>query len=151
LQPPDVSVSEKKQIETKGFKDFLAPPNETGLLWIRRQKDGSCFFLRKNTCAVYDVRPAICRLEPFTIADYDFEHDKIVLELNFPSACGCQGVSERGAVPVEVIGKAAQAVVQKILMLTASDMGLAVSDRRVASEARARILRARVALADLSI
>lgn len=151
LQPPDVNLTEQKQIEAKGFTGFLATPDETGLMWIRRKKDGSCFFLKNNACEVYDVRPAICRLEPFTIMDYDYERNRIELELNFPVACSCEGVSEGGVLPLEVIGKAAQVIVQKILALTAKDMGLPVTDKRVASETRDRILRRRIALADLTV
>jgi hypothetical protein len=121
-------------------------------MWVRRKKDGSCFFLLKNNkCAIYDVRPAICRLEPFTIVDYDFERNLIELDLNFPAACGCDGVCKGESLPVEVIGKAAQAIVGKILALTARDLGLPESNRKVASETRARILRRKVELADLRL
>ena len=150
VQPPDVDISERKLIEAKGFTGFLDRHSETGAMWVRRKKDGSCFFLLKNNkCAIYDVRPAICRLEPFTIMDYDFERNRIELELNFPAACGCDGVCEGESLSVEVIGKAAQAIVRKILALTARDLGLHESDRRVGLETRARILRRNVELADL--
>jgi Fe-S-cluster containining protein len=151
VQPPDVDPSERKQIEAKGFRGFLESPDETGLRWISRKKDGSCFFLENNKCEIYDVRPSICRLEPFTIMDYDYERNRIELELNFPASCGCIGVSDGSVLPVEVIAKAAQVVVKKILALTARDMDLSVSDKRVTSEARSRILRRRVELADLSV
>ncbi len=151
MQPPDVDLAERKLIEAAGFRDFLDRPDETGLMWIRRKKDGSCFFFtEKNKCAIYDLRPAICRLEPFTIKDYDFERNQIELELNFPFGCSCEGVSEKGGfVPVEVMGRAAQKIVQKILSVTAKDLCLSESDRRVASEARARLLRRGVELANL--
>ncbi len=144
-----MSKEEQKRIESKGFKNFLVHPDETGISWIRRNKDGSCLFLtRENKCAIYDVRPAICRLEPFTIVD--FEKNSIELELDFPFACSCEGVDgER--LQIDVIGKAAQAVLQKILELTAKDLALPVSDKKVASETRSRILRRRIDLADLSI
>jgi Fe-S-cluster containining protein len=152
VQPPDVDASERKQIEAKGFSNFLDKPDETGTRWIRRNKDGGCFFLDKdNRCKIYDVRPAICRLEPFTIADFNYELNRIELELNFPSACGCEGVFEGAKLPVEEIGKAAQAMLQKILALTARDLGLAVTSREVVCETRSRILRGRVMLADLEI
>jgi hypothetical protein len=152
VQPPDVSVSEQKQIEAKGFRDFLDRPDKTRVRWIRRKETGACFFLEKdNRCAIYSVRPAICKLEPFTIEDYDFEKDKIELAVNFPAACGCEGFCEGKTMPLETIGKAAQTVVQKILALTAQDLGLPATDRRVASETRSRILRGRIALADLQI
>jgi Fe-S-cluster containining protein len=152
LQPPDVNKAEQKQIEAKGFSDFLERPDESGIRWIRRQKDGSCFFLTKdNKCAIYSIRPSVCRLDPFTIVDYDYEQNRIELELNFPSSCSCEGVSDDGELPLEEIAKAAQLIVRKILALTAKDLGVPPMDPRVASETRSRILRRAVALADLSV
>jgi Fe-S-cluster containining protein len=147
-----VNAAERKRIESKGFKDFVDFSDEKRIMWIRRKQDGSCFFLTKeNKCAVYSLRPAICRLEPFTIKDFDYEKNQIELELNFPSACACEGVFEGQKVPYEVIAKAAQMVVQKILLVTSKDLNLPVTDKKVASEARARILRIGVEKADLSV
>ena len=152
MQPPDVNRKEQKQIETKGFREFLAKPDESGIAWIRRKKDDSCFFLAKNNkCAIYDVRPAVCRLEPFTIFDYDYEENRIILELNFPFVSCCMGVCEEGALSVEEIGKAAQTLVQKILALTAKDLDLPVTDKRVKSETRSRLLRRAVEAANLQL
>jgi hypothetical protein len=152
MQPPDVNKSEQKQIEAKGFKDFLATPDETGIAWIRRKKDDSCFFLTKNNkCAIYDVRPAVCRLEPFTIVDFDYEENRIELELNFPFSICCIGTCEETTLPVEQIGKAAQTLVQKILALTAKDLGLPATDKRVKSETRSRLLRRAVEAANLQL
>ena len=152
MQPPDVDKSEQKHIEANGFKDFLEKPDETGIMWIRRKTDGSCFFLgTDNRCIIYSVRPAICRLEPFAIADFEYEKVTVELELNFPASCGCFGVFEGKTLPKEEIGKAAEVVVQKILALTAKDLGLPVTDRKVAYVARSRILRRRIELADLQI
>jgi hypothetical protein len=152
MQPPDVNKAEQKQIEKEGFKDFLAPADETGIRWIRRKKDDSCWFLTKNNqCSIYDMRPAICRLEPFTIADYDFDKKTIELELNFPFTLCCNGICEEGTVPVEVIGKAALTLMQKILALTAKDLDLPITDKRVHSEARSRLLRRTVDRANLEL
>ena len=152
MQPPDVNKSEQKQIESKGFKDFLAKPDETGIAWIRRKKDDSCIFLTKNNkCAIYEVRPAVCKLEPFTIVDFDYEENRIELELNFPFASCCTGVHEEGTLFVEEIGKAAQTLVQKILALTAKDLNLPVTDKRVKSETRSRLLRRAVEAANLQL
>jgi len=151
LQPPDVNMAERKQIEAKGFTSFLDHPDKNGISWIRRKKDSSCFFLGKNNkCTIYSVRPAACRLEPFTIVDYDYEKNSIELELDFPFVCVCPGVFDGKALPVEVIGKAAQIIMQKILALAAKDLGLSANDRGVAPEARARILRRRIEMADLT-
>ena len=151
IQPPDASVEEQKLIEAKGFTDFLDLPDETGTRWIRRKKDGSCFFLSKdNKCIIYSVRPAICRLDPFTIVDYDYEKNTVELELNYPAACSCEGIFDGETLPIEAIGKAAQIIVQKILALTAEDLGLPATDKRVAAETRSRILRTRIKMANLS-
>jgi Fe-S-cluster containining protein len=150
MQPPDVNKAEQKLIEAKGFRNFLEPPDEKGIFWIRRKKDGACFFHANNKCAIYEVRPAVCRLEPFTIVDYDFEKNRIELELNFPFTSCCIGVNEETAsVPVEEIGEAAQVLMQKILALTAKDLNLPVADKRVYSETRSRLLRRRVEMANL--
>ncbi len=151
MQPPEVDAVERKQIEAKGVRDFCDAPDETGLVWIRSKKDGGCFFLTKNNrCSIYEVRPAICRLEPFTIADYDYEKNRIELELDFPFSSCCAGsCGEKEILRIEEIAKAAQTVVQKISALTAKDMNLAVTDKRVQSETRSRLLRRRIELADL--
>ena len=151
MQPPDVNKSEQKQIEAQGFRDFLNRKDETGINWVRRKKDGSCFFLGKeNKCRIYSVRPAICRLDPFTIADYDYERNTIELELNFPASCSCVGVSDTETLPVEEISRAAQLMVRKIIALTAKELGTPKDDPRVAAETRSKILRRAAALADLS-
>jgi Fe-S-cluster containining protein len=152
MQPPDVNKAEQKLIETRGFKDFLEPTDETGIDWIRRKKDDSCFFLTKgNKCEIYDVRPAVCRLEPFTIVDYNCEKNKIELELNFPFSSCCIGICDKETLPIKEIARAAQVLVQKILVLTAKDMELPISDKRVHSETRSRLLRRKVESADLQL
>ena len=152
MQPPDVNKIEQKQIEAKGFRDFLEQPDGSGISWIRRKDDDSCYFLTKNSkCAIYDVRPAICRLEPFTIVDYDYEKDIIELELNFPFSSCCIGTCQNELVSVEEIAKAAQTLVQKILVLTAKDLDLPIGDKKVKSETRSRLLRRNVEAANLQL
>ena len=153
MQPPDISKTEEKRIEAKGFKGFLGAPDENGVLWIQRKEDGACFFLTKeNKCAIYPVRPQVCRLEPFTIVDYDYNKNKIEVELNFPFAECCVGTcDEKEVQPVQEIGRAAQILVQKILALTANDLGLLITDKKVHSETRSRLLRRTVEMADLQL
>jgi Fe-S-cluster containining protein len=149
IQPPEVDLNEQKQIEAKGYKGFLTSPDEAGLRWIKRKKDGSCIFLENNKCKIYSVRPVICKLEPFTIADYNYHQKRIELDLNFPFSCACEGVTEKGPVNVEEVARAAQAMVKKILALTARDLELPEPDKQVSAEARSRILRQRIDTADL--
>jgi len=153
MQPPDISKTEQKRIEAKGFKGFLGDPDENGICWIQRKEDGSCFFLTKeNKCAIYPVRPQVCRLEPFTIVDFDYTKNTIELDLNYPFTDCCIGAcDEKSDPPVQEIGRAAQILVQKILALTANDLGLLVTDKRVLSETRSRLLRRTVEMADLQL
>ncbi len=153
MQPPDISKTEQKRIEARGFKDFLSDPDENGICWIQRKEDGACFFLTKeNKCAIYSVRPQVCRLEPFTIVDYDYKKNIIELELNFPFTQCCIGTcNETADPPIQEIGRAAQILVQKILALTANDLGFPITDKRVLSETRSRLLRRTVEMADLQL
>lgn len=152
MQPPDVDKVEQRQIESKGFRDFFSNPDEAGIVWIRRREDGCCYFLSKdNKCSIYAVRPTVCRLEPFTIVDYDYEKNEIELELDFPFSSCCTGTCGKEIAHVEEIARAAQVVVEKILELTAKDMGLPVTDKRVRRETRSRLLRRQVELADLEL
>ncbi len=90
-------------------------------------------------------------MEPFTIMDYDYEKNKIEVDLNFPFACCCIGTCDETTVPIEEIGRAAQILVQKLLAITANDLGLSLSDKKVYAETRSRLLRRRVEMADLQL
>jgi Fe-S-cluster containining protein len=149
MQPPDVDKNERKKIESRGFRDFLEPPDASGIMWIKRKKDDSCFFHKDDRCIIYDVRPAACKLEPFTIMDYDYKNNSIELELNFPFSQCCVGTDEKELVDSADFAEAAWVLVQKILALTAQDLELPVSDKRVHAETRSRLLRRTVERADL--
>lgn len=153
MQPPDVSKTEQKRIEEKGFQDFLEPPDKNGIRWLRRKSDNSCWFLtNENKCAIYPVRPQVCRMEPFTLVDFDYRKNRIEVDLNFPFACCCIGTCDETTIlPIAEIARATQILVQKILALTANDMGLPVTDKRVRAETRSRLLRRRVEMADLQL
>jgi hypothetical protein len=153
MQPPDVSGTEQKRIEAKGLKDFLGDPDKNGIRWIKRKKDGSCYFLNQhNKCEIYPVRPQVCRLEPFTIIDYDYQKNNIELDLNFPFSLCCIGTCDETTVlPIEEIARAAQILVQKILSLTSNDLNLPVTDKRVYAETRSRLLRRTIEMANLQI
>jgi Fe-S-cluster containining protein len=152
MQPPDVDFIERKRILDRGCRDFLEEPDETGVQWIRRKEDDSCWFLTKeNKCAIYEVRPSVCRLEPLTIVDYDFENNTVELAPNYPFCEACSGFTEDGKVDKAELVKAVQVLIDKILELTAVDMELQVTDKRVQSETRSRLLRRTVEAADLHL
>ena len=47
MQPPDVNKTEQKQIEAKGFKDFLEPPMKQESL-DSQKKRRQLFFSKKQ-------------------------------------------------------------------------------------------------------
>jgi hypothetical protein len=83
--------------------------------------------------------------------DYDYENKKIELALNFPFSSCCKGICEGEMLSLEEIAKAAQTMMQKILALTAKDLKLPVSDKRVHAETRSRLLRKTIETADLQL
>lgn len=36
---------------------------------MRKNENGKCFFLKNNLCAIYKIRPLICRFYPFQLKD----------------------------------------------------------------------------------
>ncbi len=45
--------------EVRGFEPYVYV--------MRKNDDGKCIFLEENLCAIYDVRPLICRFYPFEL------------------------------------------------------------------------------------
>ena len=151
MPPPDVDKTERRQIEARGFKDFLEQPDESGLMWIKSKNDGSCHFLGKdNKCKIYDIRPSACKLLPYNLVDYDYEQSVVELDLCFPFSECCVGISKGSHVEQRDIEAATGALLKRILDLTAQDMELPVSDKHVHAEVRSRLLRRMVELADLN-
>ena len=136
-QPADINLKEQKHIESKGYVDFLEDPNDPNNRSIRRKQDGSCvFFTTENTCQIHDVKPSICRLEPFIIKDIDVKTGRIILALNPLAAKNCKGICRGETETSEDIARAAQAIVVEFSEIIAAKMGLPVEDRRVVSLTR---------------
>jgi Fe-S-cluster containining protein len=139
--PSDVNAQEQKKIEAKGFTDFLEGSEGDVTRRIRAKNDNSCFFLSKdNRCAIYDVRPAACKLEPLMITDYDYENNKIKLDINPAALCdpslSCKGLSPGGKMPEGDMGEAAQTTIQEALESFSRQKGLPVTSKEVASLTR---------------
>ena len=140
-QPPDISLKEQQRIEDSGFVHFMEAPDDANNRNIRRKKDGSCFFLtEENTCKIHDVKPVICILEPFIIADYDYKTNRIFLDLNPLAAINCRGIFTGEMIAPEEIGKAAQTIVREFLEMVANKTGLPINDKKVASLVRKLLL-----------
>ena len=82
LGGPNLTRGDIERIEQAGYKteSFLGPVQNgryksvvTPYGCLRNKKDGSCIFLKFNhekrsyECAIYDVRPVLCRLYPFEV------------------------------------------------------------------------------------
>ena len=76
----------------------------------------------------------ICRLAPFDVRDWDYE--KNLIEVDFRPELICDGISAEGDVPIEVIGKAAQAFVREMLEMVAKKEGLPITSMKVLSLTR---------------
>jgi Fe-S-cluster containining protein len=132
-QPSDISLKEQKRIEDQGFADFMEDLDNAENRNVRRKKDGSCFFFTKeNTCQIQNVKPGICRLEPFIITDYDYETKRISLDLNPLAAKTCKGIFTGEMTGPEEIAKAAQAIVNEFSEIISKKTGLQIADRKVA-------------------
>jgi Fe-S-cluster containining protein len=132
-QPPDINFKEQKRIETAGFKKFMQDPVDQKNRNIRRKKDGSCFFLTKeNNCQINSVKPAICILEPFIIADFDYETNKIFLDLNPLASRNCKGIFNGKIIALKEIAEAAQSIVKEFSEILSEKTGLPVADEKVA-------------------
>jgi Fe-S-cluster containining protein len=135
--PSDVNVEEQAKIESVGFIDFLEGNIGDVTRRIRAKDDGSCFFLNKdNNCVIYDARPAACKLEPLTIVDYDYEKNRIELDVNPAAICdslfSCKGLSSGGKLSIEDMTKAAQTTLNEFLEFFSRQKGLPVTSKEVA-------------------
>ena len=151
----DVNTNEQKMIEAKGITDFLEGNTGDITRRIRKKDDGNCLFLTKgNTCAIYDIRPAACRLEPLIISDYDYENNKIELDINpaglFDPQLSCKGISVQEKLPAEEIAKAAQTTVQEALEYFSRLKGLSITSKEVASLARQHFIQHYILISSLA-
>jgi Fe-S-cluster containining protein len=134
-------LKEQLRIEAKGFMNFLEDPNDPNNRNIRRNIDGSCFFLTdENKCKIQAVKPIICILEPFIITDFDYKTNRIFLSLNPLATINCKGISTEDITALKEIVIAAQTIIKEFSEIIARKTGLSVSDRKVASITR-KILR----------
>lgn len=133
-QPPDINFKEQRRIEASGYKNFMENRSNKNSRNIRKNKDGSCFFFKKenNACKINSIKPSICALEPFIITNFDYRTKKIFLDLNPGATVNCKGISATENSDIEGIGKAAQGMVRDFSEIIAEKTGLSVTDEKVA-------------------
>ena len=133
-QPPDINCKEQRRIETAGYKNFMQDPSDPKNRNIKRNKNGYCLFLTKeSTCKINSIKPAICILEPFIITDFDYKTNKIFLGLNPRAIINCKGLLAVENVALNEIGKVAQTIIEDFKEIVAEKTGLQVTDERVSS------------------
>jgi len=138
-QPADVNAEERRRIEKLGFFDFLNESDLSEPRLIRGREDGGCYFLTKgNGCAVHEAKPAICRLVPFVVVDWDYEQNLIIVDL--PPVCDCPGISEGESLPLEALSRAAQDYVRDLQETVAKKEHMPTTDRLVLSKTRMLIM-----------
>jgi Fe-S-cluster containining protein len=83
LGEPVLTKKDAESIEAAGhpMKDFLEPTNNKDLSPVygslKSREDGSCIFLQEDIegncfkCGIYDFRPSLCRLYPFSFERLD--------------------------------------------------------------------------------
>ena len=114
--------------------NFLEDPNDPDNRNIRRNKDGSCFFLAdQNRCKIHAVKPLICILEPFIITDFDYMTNRIFLSLNPLATINCKGISSGDIIALKEIVNAAQTIVKEFSEIIAKKTGLPVTSKKIAS------------------
>jgi Fe-S-cluster containining protein len=139
-QPADVNSEDQARIEAKGFTGFLDENDLTEPRLIRSKKDGTCFFLTANNkCMIEDVKPAICRLVPFVVTDWDYVQN--LIEVDLPPDFDCPGVHEGCQVPLKTLAEAAQAYVRDTQNIIANQEKLLPTDPKVLSKTRQLIIK----------
>jgi Fe-S-cluster containining protein len=132
-QPPDISFKEQQKIQAAGYRNFMQDSSDPSNRNIRRNKDSSCyFFTKQNSCKINSIKPSICVLEPFVIKDFDYNSNKIFLNLNPLAINNCKGIFTGKDVTAIEIRKAAQIIVKGVLEIVAEKTRLPVTDKRVA-------------------
>jgi len=132
-QPPDINFKEQQIIEAKGYMNFLEEPNNPNNRNIRRNKDGSCFFLSNtNKCKIHAAKPLTCILDPFIITNFDHKTNRIFLGLNPLATKNCKGVFARDIIAIKEIANAAQTIIKEYSEIIAEKTGLSVTDKKVA-------------------
>lgn len=95
---------------------------------------------------IEDVKPAICRLVPFVVTDWDYKQN--LIEVDLPPDFDCPGIHEGCQLPLETLAKAAQVYVRDTQNITAKREKLHPSDPKVLSKTRQLIIKQ--SLEDLS-
>jgi Fe-S-cluster containining protein len=136
-QPPDINPKEQQRIDQAGYTNYMENPADPNNRNLRRKSDGSCIFLTKeNTCQIHQIKPSICRLEPFIITDFDYQKNLIYLDLNPRAIKECKGLAHENMFSYEEIAAASQTIVNDLQEIISKSTGFSLTDRRLGALVR---------------
>lgn len=136
-QPPDINPQEQQRINQAGYTNYMENPADPNNRNLRRKSDGSCiFFTKQNTCQIHQIKPSICKLEPFIITDFDSQKNIIYLDLNPFAIKECKGLTHEDMFAYEEIANAAQTIVKDLQEIISKNTGFSLTDRRLGALVR---------------
>jgi Fe-S-cluster containining protein len=59
-------ISNQTSLDINKFADKVSG-FEPYIYQMKKPEDGKCFFIEKNRCTIYQIRPLICRFYPFQL------------------------------------------------------------------------------------
>jgi Fe-S-cluster containining protein len=65
LRSEVLRISERTGLRLEEFAE--ASGKRTYDYLLKKRQDGSCIFLRDNSCSIYELRPLVCRFYPFSL------------------------------------------------------------------------------------
>jgi Fe-S-cluster containining protein len=136
-QPPDINPQEQQKIDQAGYTNYMENPADPNNRNLRRKSDGSCIFVTKqNNCQIHQIKPSICKLEPFIITDFDYQKNIIYLDLNPLAIKECKGLTHQNMFAYEDIAQAAQTIVSDLQEIISKKTGFPPNDKRIGALVR---------------
>jgi Fe-S-cluster containining protein len=131
-QPPDINLKEQQRIDQAGYSNYMENPADPNNRNLKRNSDGGCiFFTKQNTCQIHQIKPSICKLEPFIITDFDPLKNIIYLGVNPLAIKECKGIVHQNTSAYEEAAEAAQTIVEDLQEIISKNTGFSVTDRRL--------------------
>jgi Fe-S-cluster containining protein len=97
----EIDVHDKKLL-----KRLIYPPliigNSYYILGLHRDNNGICRFLKDNKCTIYESRPKICKIFPFTFLKDD---NRVEIQINKLAEDICEGINNGPIVIIKELKK----------------------------------------------
>lgn len=97
----EVDLQDKKLLKRLIYPPFIIG-NSYYILGLNRDRKGICKFLKDKKCTIYESRPKICKIFPFTFLKDD---DRVEIQINKLAEEICQGINKGPIVIIKEIKK----------------------------------------------